>query len=106
MESFFEANSANWDERAGIHAEDVTGAYAIARFLAGDDVLYPIEAAALDDIAGRDVLHLQCHIGIDTLCLARGAGDRARFLFRRADPCRGLRPPHRAFGTLRPRHGP
>ncbi len=71
MSDHVEANRANWDERAGIHAEDVTGAYAIERFLAGEDVLFPIEAAEIGDIAGRDALHLQCHIGIDTLCLAR-----------------------------------
>ena len=71
MERYFEVNRANWDERADIHAEDVTGAYAIERFLAGEDVLFPIEAAELGDIEGADALHLQCHIGVDTLCLAR-----------------------------------
>jgi SAM-dependent methyltransferase len=71
MSSFLDANRANWDERADIHAEDSTGAYGIARFLAGEDVLFPIEAAEIGDVAGLDVLHLQCHIGIDTLCLAR-----------------------------------
>ena len=71
METFLDVNRANWDERADIHAEDVNGAYAIERFLAGEDVLFPIEAAELGDVAGRDAVHLQCHIGIDTLCLAR-----------------------------------
>jgi 2-polyprenyl-3-methyl-5-hydroxy-6-metoxy-1,4-benzoquinol methylase len=71
MQSFLEANRVNWDERADIHVEDTTGAYAIERFLAGEDVLYPIEAAEIGDVAGLDVLHLQCHIGLDTLCLAR-----------------------------------
>jgi SAM-dependent methyltransferase len=71
MDTFFAANRANWDERADIHAEDVTGAYAIERFLAGEDVLFPIEAAEIGEIAGCNLLHLQCHIGIDTLCLVR-----------------------------------
>ena len=71
MQSFLEANRVNWDERADIHVEDTTGAYAIERFLAGEDVLYPIEAAEIGDVTGLDVLHLQCHIGLDTLCLAR-----------------------------------
>src|SRR6185295_1350761 len=51
--------------------EDLTGAYGIERFLAGEDVLYPIEAAEIGDVSGLKVLHLQCHIGLDTLCLAR-----------------------------------
>jgi SAM-dependent methyltransferase len=41
------------------------------RFRAGEDALHDIEAAELGDIAGKRVLHLQCHIGRDTLCLAR-----------------------------------
>lgn len=71
MTSFLDANRANWDERADIHVEDVTGAYAVERFLAGEDVLFPIEAAEIGDVAGLKVLHLQCHIGLDTLSLAR-----------------------------------
>ena len=47
MSSFLDANRANWDERADIHVEDLTGAYGIERFLAGEDVLFPIEAAEI-----------------------------------------------------------
>src|ERR1700758_2715584 len=64
-------NRRNWDERAAIHARDVTGDYRLDRFRAGEDALHAIEAAELGDIAGKRVLHLQCHIGRDTLCLAR-----------------------------------
>jgi SAM-dependent methyltransferase len=64
-------NHRNWDERAGIHARDTTGDYMLDRFRAGEDGLHSIEAAELGDIAGKRVLHLQCHIGRDTLCLAR-----------------------------------
>jgi 2-polyprenyl-3-methyl-5-hydroxy-6-metoxy-1,4-benzoquinol methylase len=66
-----ETNRRNWDERAAIHARDATGHYRLDRFRAGEDVLYAIEAAELGDISGKRVLHLQCHIGCDTLCLAR-----------------------------------
>src|SRR6202035_3202841 len=41
------------------------------RFRAGEDALHAIEAAELGDISGKRVLHLQCHIGRDTLCLVR-----------------------------------
>lgn len=71
MSSFSDTNLANWNERADIHIEDLNGSYGIERLLAGEDVLFPIEAGEIGDIAGLKVLHLQCHIGIDTLCLAR-----------------------------------
>jgi len=64
-------NRLNWDERAGIHARDATGDYRLDRFRAGEDALHAIEAAELGDISGKRVLHLQCHIGRDTLCLVR-----------------------------------
>jgi len=67
----FDINRRNWDERATIHARDTTGDYMLDRFRAGEDALHEIEAAELGDIAGKRVLHLQCHIGRDTLCLVR-----------------------------------
>src|SRR6476620_9310652 len=66
-----ETNRRNWDERAAIHARDSNGDYLLDRFRAGEDALYPIEAAELGDISGKRVLHLQCHIGRDSLCLVR-----------------------------------
>jgi 2-polyprenyl-3-methyl-5-hydroxy-6-metoxy-1,4-benzoquinol methylase len=66
-----EINRRNWDERAGIHARDITGDYMLDRFRAGEDALHAIEAAELGDVSGKRVLHLQCHIGRDTLCLVR-----------------------------------
>jgi 2-polyprenyl-3-methyl-5-hydroxy-6-metoxy-1,4-benzoquinol methylase len=66
-----ELNRRNWDERAAIHARDATGDYMLDRFRAGEDALHAIEAAELGDVSGKRVLHLQCHIGRDTLCLAR-----------------------------------
>src|ERR1700745_773681 len=66
-----DVNRRNWDERATIHARDTTGDYILDRFRAGEDALHPIEAAEIGDISGKRVLHLQCHIGRDTLCLVR-----------------------------------
>lgn len=66
-----EANRLNWDERAGIHARDTTGDYMLDAFRAGADALHDIDAREIGDVAGKRVLHLQCHIGRDTLCLAR-----------------------------------
>lgn len=69
--AYLDANRRNWDERAAIHARDETGFYRIGRFLAGEDILYGIEAAELPPLQGKRVAHLQCHIGLDTLSLAR-----------------------------------
>jgi SAM-dependent methyltransferase len=66
-----EINLQNWEERAAIHARDATGDYMLDRFRAGEDALHSIEAAELGDISGKRILHLQCHIGRDTLCLVR-----------------------------------
>src|SRR4029077_5022603 len=66
-----EVNRRNWDERASIHGRDATGDYMLDRFRAGEDALHAIEAAELGNISGKRVLHLQCHIGRDTLCLVR-----------------------------------
>ena len=71
MTAPIEVNRQNWDERATIHARDTTGDYMLDRFRAGEDALHTIEAAELGDISGKRVLHLQCHIGRDTLCLVR-----------------------------------
>ena len=69
-EAWREANRANWDERVAIHL----AAYDLAPLRAGRGRLTPIEEAELGDVAGRRVLHLQCHIGSDTIALAqRGA---------------------------------
>jgi SAM-dependent methyltransferase len=65
-------NRANWDERVGIHVGP--SGYDLAPLRAGRGVLNPVEEAELGDVAGLEVLHLQCHFGADTLCLAqRGA---------------------------------
>lgn len=69
--SYTDANRANWDDRAAIHLRDATGFYRLDAFRAGEDVLNPIEAAEIGDVAGRRLVHLQCHFGLDSLSLAR-----------------------------------
>jgi SAM-dependent methyltransferase len=71
MDDPIDINRRNWDELAKIHARDTLGGSMLARFRAGEDALHTIEAAELGDISGKRVLHLQCHIGRDTLCLVR-----------------------------------
>lgn len=71
MNRFRAANRANWDERVAIHLKDETGFYGLDRFRAGGDSVDPVVDAVLGDIAGLDLIHLQCHFGLDTLGLAR-----------------------------------
>ena len=66
-----EANQLAWDERAAIHLRDTTGFYAIDRFRSGEDLVMEIESAEIGDVKGKHVLHLQCHLGLEALCLAR-----------------------------------
>ena len=74
MDEFSAANRLNWDNRARLHASDPTGMYRIAEVLAGGDSLHAIEAGEIGDVSGRRLVHLQCHIGLDTISLAgRGA---------------------------------
>lgn len=63
------ANRANWDDRVPIH---VAGSfYDVPGFVAGRDTLRDFELAEVGDVNGRTLLHLQCHIGLDTLSWAR-----------------------------------
>ena len=70
-DEFFAANRRNWEERVAIHRRDRSGFYAVERFLRGEKNLHAIESSELGDIAGKRLIHLQCHFGLDTLILAR-----------------------------------
>ncbi len=69
---YLRLNRANWDERAPIHAESEM--YAVHLFR--DDPTHLSSTVRFDqprlgDVAGLDAVHLQCHIGTDTLSLHR-----------------------------------
>jgi len=72
---FFDANRANWDERVASHLYDKSGIYRLDLLRRGEDVLGPIESAELGDIAGKRLVHFQCHFGMDTISLARRGAD-------------------------------
>jgi SAM-dependent methyltransferase len=71
MHDFIAANRLNWADRARLHATDPTGMYSIEAVIAGADCLHAIEAGEIGDVSGRRLVHLQCHIGTDTLSLDR-----------------------------------
>lgn len=64
-------NRSAWDERAIIHLRDTSGFYGVDRFRAGQDTLLPIVDKEIGNVRGKRLVHLQCHIGVDVLCLAR-----------------------------------
>jgi len=72
VDDYLSVNRANWDERAPAHAASV--AYALERFV--EDPSFVSKVVAFDrkylgDVSGIDGVHLQCHIGTDTISLAR-----------------------------------
>ena len=71
MTDYLKVNLANWNDRAAIHFKDEAGGYRVQEFLNGADNLYGIEDREIGDVRGKRITHLQCHFGVDTLCLAR-----------------------------------
>ena len=63
------ANRRNWNERTPIHA--VSDFYDVASFKAGRITLCDVERREVGDVAGKSLLHLQCHFGLDTMSWAR-----------------------------------
>ena len=63
------ANLARWDEAVPLHA--ASDLYDLAGFRAGRDDIRPFELVELGDVTGFELVHLQCHLGTDTLSWAR-----------------------------------
>ena len=61
-----DANRAHWDEIAPVHLK----AYRVEALLSGVSLIDAIQKSELYPIAGKRLLHMQCHIGTDTLSLA------------------------------------
>ncbi|QZI72524.1 class I SAM-dependent methyltransferase [Pseudomonas protegens] len=72
MSEYLTLNKTNWDERAPLHAASAD--YAVQRFVDDPQFLSDVvqfDRPLLGDIQGLRGVHLQCHIGTDTLSLAR-----------------------------------
>lgn len=69
MDDRLTTNQRMWDERVPLHA--ASDFYDVEGFRAGRPSLLPHEIDELGPLDGLAVLHLQCHIGLDTLDLAR-----------------------------------
>jgi SAM-dependent methyltransferase len=68
-ETSFAANEALWDAWTALHAAGTF--YDLEGFKAGGIRISPYEIEMIGDVAGKSLLHLQCHFGIDTLSWAR-----------------------------------
>src|SRR3954468_17576135 len=71
-EDYRDVNRASWDERAPAHA--ASPGYSVQQFI--DDPTFISDVVSFDvprigDIRGLRGVHLQCHIGTDTISLAR-----------------------------------
>lgn len=67
---YLRINLANWNSRVPLHEQG----YELDRFRADPSCLSDVvrfDLPRLGDVAGLDAVHLQCHIGTDTLSLAR-----------------------------------
>jgi len=65
-------NQANWDERAAIHGD--SSFYGTDRYVRDPDLVSDVvqfDRPLLGDLTGVRGVHLQCHLGTDTLSLAR-----------------------------------
>lgn len=70
MNEYFKTNQALWDQKTNYHRDSEF--YDLERFKAGKTSLKEIELDALqNEVAGKSLLHLQCHFGQDTLSWAR-----------------------------------
>ncbi|ADG75109.1 Methyltransferase type 12 [Cellulomonas flavigena DSM 20109] len=70
-DDYLAINRANWDARVPVH---LAGGYGTDELLAEPTALSGVvrfDLPRLGDVAGLDVVHLQCHLGTDTLSLAR-----------------------------------
>lgn len=58
-----------WETRTPVHIE--SSFYDVPSFLAGKSTLKCLERTLCGDVHGLDLLHLQCHFGLDTLSWSR-----------------------------------
>lgn len=69
MDEYLQANQRRWNQLTIEH--EASAFYDLAGFKAGKDRLRSIELSELGTVAGKSLLHLQCHFGMDTLAWAR-----------------------------------
>jgi len=71
--NYLEINRQSWNNRTETHLQSEF--YDLDGFLKGKSSLNDIELNLLGDIKGKNILHLQCHFGQDTISLNRLGAD-------------------------------
>jgi len=66
-----EANRSMWDKAASVHLETPLYKEFVYNLETRGSCLLPVEEAEIGDVSGLDVLHLMCHVGTDSLSLAK-----------------------------------
>jgi SAM-dependent methyltransferase len=72
MPDYYEINGAYWDDRVSAHVASPD--YAVERFRNDPAFISDVvrfDLPRLGDLSGLDAVHLQCHIGTDTISLGR-----------------------------------
>lgn len=69
MKKYLQANRALWHEWTGINYR--SDFYKVEAFKQGLNKLRAYEMEEVGPVAGKTLLHLQCHFGLDSLCWAR-----------------------------------
>jgi SAM-dependent methyltransferase len=72
VSEYLDVNRARWDDRVSAHVASAD--YAVRRFVDDPDFISGVvrfDVPLLGDVRGLRGVHLQCHIGTDTVSLAR-----------------------------------
>jgi hypothetical protein len=79
------ANRALWNEWTPIHVRSAF--YDVEGWKSGGRAdLYPLLVSEVGDVAGKDLLHLQCHLGLDTEVVAHFVRPGGFFYIAEAHP--------------------
>lgn len=69
INDYIQINRESWNQRVPVHMR--SRFYNTDAFVKGACSLPPADLQLLMDVRGKDVLHLQCHFGMDSLSLSR-----------------------------------
>ena len=71
VRDYVEANRRHWDEVARLHPSTAFYQFHLERLRSGGTALHRLEIDEVGDVAGKTLLHLQCHIGTESVSWAR-----------------------------------
>lgn len=72
MDNYLKINKETWNKKVEVHLK--SDFYFVDEFIKGKNSLNPIELSILGNIQGKNILHLQCHFGQDSISLSRLGG--------------------------------